>query len=443
MAQQQQQTKEIARITGGQLSAFLRKNQTAMQTVIPKHLTPEKLIGIAANAVNYNPRLQECTLMSVVAGVVRASQLGLSVDPFLGHAYLVPFQNSKTNKKLATLIVGYKGYIQLAMNSGKVSKVWARAVHQKDSFDYWYGVDESIEHRPFMDGDPGALTHVYAVVKRVDGATKFDVMSRQEVESIRRRSKAAEDGPWVTDYEEMAKKTVLRRLLKTEPLSPEIQQLIGEEEVRERADLDTSDVIDVGAVLEDADAEDRDLSARTEARKDALKERLANAKGNGQSQQPPPMPAGMKPVTQEDIEQAEARLREQKAKTAAEPAQQAPQQAPQQPADPPQPQASAPAETAVEGEDEESTPPAPWDPSEKPPADLPVSHAFPPVANLEAGAWLNYKGKIYRFDGEFWRPFGQAEESGTLFGSQAAPDPAQQQGFQDPGDERRGGRRKR
>jgi hypothetical protein len=203
-------------------------------------------------------------------------------------------------------------------------------------------------------------------------------MTSDDVEEIRARSKAANEGPWVTDWGEMAKKTVLRRLLKTEPLSPELQKTIGEEEIGERVDLDGPDVIDVGCVMEDDGGEDRDLSARTEARKGHLKERLADAKQKQASSEPkpiPPMPEGIKPVTPEDVARAEKEVREKRA--------------------------------AAEG----------------PPADLPPVPEFPD--DPKDGQWINFKGNIYRysFADSAWRPH-QKQQSAPAQSSPAVDNPA-------------------
>jgi phage RecT family recombinase len=110
------------------------------------------------------------------------------------------------------LIIGYRGMIDLARRSGQIVSLSARTVHEKDHFTYRYGLDETVEHVP-ANGERGQLTYVYAVAKLKDGGVQFEVMSRNEIDKVRAQSKAKDSGPWVTHFEEMAKKTAIRRLL--------------------------------------------------------------------------------------------------------------------------------------------------------------------------------------------------------------------------------------
>lgn len=201
------------------------KSKLAM--AIPKHLTVDRLLRVAMSAIRVNPTLLKCTPQSLVACVMGCAQLGLEPEPFLGQAYLVPY---KKNKKLpngqwettmeAQLIPGYRGYIALARRSGEVQTVMAQAVFANDTFRLRYGVESTIEHEP-AEGDRGPFKGAYVVFKYKDGSYSFDYMSKADIDKIRARSKSADKGPWVTDYEEMAKKTVIRRHIKLTPLAVE------------------------------------------------------------------------------------------------------------------------------------------------------------------------------------------------------------------------------
>ena len=124
--------------------------------------------------------------------------------------------------------------IDLARRSGQVVSLDARAVYEGDKFDVVLGLDSRIDHVPDWQNanrtDPKKLTFVYAIAKLKDGGYQFEVMSRAEVDAIRARSKAKDDGPWVTDYAAMAIKTVVRRLFKFLPVSIEMQTAIGLDE---------------------------------------------------------------------------------------------------------------------------------------------------------------------------------------------------------------------
>src|SRR5690606_22598960 len=133
------------------------------------------------------------------------------------------------NRTEVQFIVGYRGMIDLARRSGQILSIEARTVQEKDHFEVEFGLDSKVAHRPAWEvADRGALTFVYAVAKLKDGGVQFEVMSRAEIEAIRDASQGyqmakryARDGkinsPWATNFEEMAKKTVIRRLFKYLP----------------------------------------------------------------------------------------------------------------------------------------------------------------------------------------------------------------------------------
>ncbi len=200
---------------------LLNKSKEQIKLALPKHLTPDRMLRVAMTTIQTNPKLLECDPRSLVAAVIEASQLGLELDGVLGHAYLIPY-NTKYGKK-AQLQIGYRGFIELARRSGQVSTIFAHVVHENDEWDFQLGLDPKLYHKPTRE-DPGEIIAAYAVVKMKDGSTDFEWMWKRQIDAVRKRSKAADDGPWVTDYEEMAKKTVIRRLAKRLPLSIEFQR---------------------------------------------------------------------------------------------------------------------------------------------------------------------------------------------------------------------------
>jgi recombination protein RecT len=192
------------------------KNQLA--AALPKGLSADRMVRVVLTAINKNPDLLKCTKESLWEAVMGCSALGLFPD-MLGRAYLVPYGNK------CTLIIGYKGLIDLAYRSERIDGVQLRPVFQGDYFVYRFGLEPQLEHEPCSE--PGQLTHVYSVV-HIKGAANptFDVMRRDEVEAIRARSKAGNNGPWKTDYAAMAMKTVLRRHAKLLPMSAEMVQAL-------------------------------------------------------------------------------------------------------------------------------------------------------------------------------------------------------------------------
>lgn len=221
----------------GSLAQAIEKMKPEIARALPKHLDPDRVARIATTVMRRTPKLADCTQASFLGALMTCAQLGLEPGP-LGHAYLVPY------KQECTFIVGYRGMIELARRSGQVKQVYAKVVRQGDEFEYSFGLEPTLTHKPAGDIDRD-ITHAYAVLHLRDGV-EFEVMTRAEIERVRARSRAAQDGPWVTDFAEMAKKTVLRRLLKTAPMSVEYHTAMAVDE-RPRVRLDP-DALDLGSV---------------------------------------------------------------------------------------------------------------------------------------------------------------------------------------------------
>lgn len=235
LATLRQTSKMVAREAGfGTVKSFFESQKATLAAVLPKHVSPDRMLKIALGALRTTPKLMECTVESLMGAVVQCSQLGLEPNTPLGHAYLIPFEKKKkqggdwvVDKVETQIVIGYKGLIDLARRSGQVISISAHAVHANDHFDYAFGLDEKLEHRPARS-NRGSVTEFYAVAKLVGGGHAFDVMSAEEVNEIRDASqnyKFARDKSktvWGQHYEEMGRKTVLRRLFKYLPVSIEL-----------------------------------------------------------------------------------------------------------------------------------------------------------------------------------------------------------------------------
>lgn len=222
------------------LRDLLERSKPKFQDVIPKHLSADRLVRVAIAACSRTPKLLECTPMSVLNSVMQSAQLGLEAGGPLGDAYLVPYGRD------CQLIVGYRGLINLARRSGQIASIEAHVVHQQDRFVCRYGLEPVLEHEPHWGEEPGPMVAVYAVAKLKDGGTQAEVMTKAQIEAIRTRSRAQNGGPWTTDYDEMARKTVVRRLCKYLPLSVELATAL---DLDERAEFGggTGDLIEVPA----------------------------------------------------------------------------------------------------------------------------------------------------------------------------------------------------
>jgi recombination protein RecT len=236
---QRVQNNNLAQQNGGQKTVFDQINDMKgeLARALPKHMDADRIARIATTVIKQTPALGRCTPVSLLGALMTASQLGLEPGP-LGEAYLVPYGNT------VTFIPGYRGLIKLAWQSGQVKNIAAHVVYESDTFDYGFGLSPTLEHKPAMS-DRGKPVAVYAVVQFMNGGHAFDVMSVADVEAIRARSKAGKSGPWVTDWAEMAKKTVIKRVLKMVPLSSELHNLA------QAANLDGTARTDVTANVDD------------------------------------------------------------------------------------------------------------------------------------------------------------------------------------------------
>ncbi len=185
---------------------------------LPHHLSVERFARIALTEVRKNQELAKCTPGSFMGALVQAAQLGLEPGSGLGLAYLIPYRNNKTGEMEATFIPGYRGLLQLARNSGNVKKIEAFIVYDGDVFDYWYGLEPGIKHRPCGETSAAGVLFAYAACHFSDGTQQFEVMTRKQIDAIRDRGRR--NPVWNSDYEEMARKTVLRRLCKHLPMTP-------------------------------------------------------------------------------------------------------------------------------------------------------------------------------------------------------------------------------
>jgi recombination protein RecT len=231
----------------GTIESLLRSPQISEQIklALPKHFDSDRLLSIALTEIRRNPKLAECSQASLLGALFQCAQLGLEIGGSLGQAYLVPYGRD------AQFQLGYRGMINLAMRSGRVASIEAHAVFQGDEFHCTFGLHSDLQHTPDWENpdrnDPKKLTFVYAVAHLTDSKRpQFVVMSRAEIEAIRKRSKGGSSGPWetdyeairkrskggssapwVTDYEAMALAKVTKRLFKWLPVSIELARAVA------------------------------------------------------------------------------------------------------------------------------------------------------------------------------------------------------------------------
>ncbi|WP_127945237.1 recombination protein RecT [Rhodococcus spongiicola] len=229
-----------AKQEGGQqtLAQLINAMKPELQRALPKHMDPDRMARIALTVLRQTPGLKNCDPQSFLGALMTAAQVGLEPGP-LGEAYLVPFGNT------VTFVPGYRGLVKLAWQSGQLDSIAAHVVYENDEFDFAYGLAPSLTHKPAL-ADRGRVVAAYAVATFKHGGNAFEIMSVDDIEAIRKRSKSANSGPWKSDWEQMARKTVLKRLSKWLPLSPEFASAIQ---------LDGSARTDVGSQLDQVEPE--------------------------------------------------------------------------------------------------------------------------------------------------------------------------------------------
>jgi recombination protein RecT len=191
--------------------------------VLPPQMPVERFQRVAITALNKTPELVTCNRQSLYNSFMLAAQDGLLPDG--REAAIVPYKNHGV--PTATYMPMVRGLLKKIRNSGELKSIVANVVHEGDPFRYW--VDEGGEHllhEPILADEKRKVTFVYALAKTKDDGVFITVMSRREVEEVRAVSKAGGSGPWVAWWDEMAKKTAIRRLSKVLPMSTDLDDLI-------------------------------------------------------------------------------------------------------------------------------------------------------------------------------------------------------------------------
>lgn len=252
------------------LQGYLKMYKKEFEKALPKMITPERFTRMAMTALTADAKLRECTPPSFIGACLTAAQLGLEPNTPLGQAYLIPYKNYKNNGQLECQFqIGYKGLLDLAYRSGIFQTVMAQVVYENDDFTYEYGLEPKLCHKPAAR-DRGNMTHVYAVYKLNNGGYAFEVMSVEDVRDFaKEKSKSYDKGPWQTDFEMMAKKTVLKRLLKYAPLKTEQADGINADNTVFNADVeaaaDMGTPLDITATYTEVDEETGEITETEEA----------------------------------------------------------------------------------------------------------------------------------------------------------------------------------
>lgn len=213
------------------MQQYIKSMESEIAKALPSVITPERFTRIVLSAISVNPKLGQCTPSSFLGAMMTSAQLGLEVNTPLGQAYVLPYMNK--GQLEAQFQLGYKGLIDLAYRSGEVEVIQAHVVYANDEFSCEYGLNPKLVHKP-AESDRGEPVKVYAVFKTKSGGYGYEVMSMDDVRKhAEKYSKAYGTGfsPWKTSFEEMAKKTVLKRVLKYAPLKSDFVRAAVQDEV--------------------------------------------------------------------------------------------------------------------------------------------------------------------------------------------------------------------
>lgn len=225
------------------IQQYVKSMEGEIAKALPSVITPERFTRIVLSALSVNPKLGTCTPASFLGAMMTSAQLGLEVNTPLGQAYVLPYNNKGVME--AQFQLGYKGLIDLAYRSGEVEVIQAHVVYEHDEFKCEYGLEPKLTHIP-ADSDRGEPVKVYAVFKTKSGGYGFEVMSMDDVRNhAAKYSKAYNNtfSPWKTNFEEMAKKTVLKRVLKYAPLKSDfIRAAVQDEVIKKDLSADMYDV---------------------------------------------------------------------------------------------------------------------------------------------------------------------------------------------------------
>lgn len=201
-----------------------------IEKALPSVLTGERFSRMVLTAMSTNPQLAECSPNSFLGAMMQAAQLGVEPNTPLGQAYLIPYRNH--GRLECQFQLGYKGLIDLAYRSGEITSISAHEVCENDDFEYELGLDEKLRHKPALK-DRGAVILYYAVFRTKAGGSGFAVMSVEDIKNHSQKySKAAGSSysPWATNFDAMAKKTVIKQALKYAPIKTEFVRAVSTDE---------------------------------------------------------------------------------------------------------------------------------------------------------------------------------------------------------------------
>lgn len=237
------QNKPIKLTKSMSIQDLIKAMEPEIKRALPQVITPERFTRMALSALNSTPKLKECSQMSFLGALMNAAQLGLEPNTPLGQAYLIPYRNK--GQMECQFQIGYKGLIDMVYRNEDIQTVQSQCVYENDEFEYELGLEPKLVHKPALK-DRGDLILVYALWKSKNGGYGFEVMSKEDIDAHARKfsqSFGSSYSPWKTNYEEMTKKTVIKKCLKYAPLKSDFVRAVSNDEtIKSELDVDMSEI---------------------------------------------------------------------------------------------------------------------------------------------------------------------------------------------------------
>ena len=209
---------------------LIQLSKKQFNNALPQHINTDRFVRIAITTIRLNPKLAKCNPESLIGALMVSAQLGLEPGT-LGQCYLIPFENKKAGTVECQFQIGYKGLIELLRRSGQLSDIYSYTVYENDDFNIEYGLSRTLTHKPNFD-ERGEIKGFYAVAILKDGAKAFEYMTKDEItkHEEKYRKGSYKNDVWNKNFEEMAQKTVVKKLLKWLPVSVEFLEMAAKDE---------------------------------------------------------------------------------------------------------------------------------------------------------------------------------------------------------------------
>jgi len=266
-------------LTADKVSDFIDEHSDKIRKSLSKNVNINKYISQFTGEMRKNPKLLQCTKSSLVLSMISCAQLDLYMGSSLGQVYLIPYEKGRNSGVFECQVqIGYKGLIELGMRTGKVNAISAQVVYEKDFLEFEMGTRPFLKHIP-ASSSRGKMMAVYAVAYMSSGYYQFDIMFKDQIDELRAKFANKYSKPWQDNYDEMAKKTVIKKLFKYLPLSPDLSKAVTLDDYAETGiqnqviDVDNIDEINL---LDNIEKKDPLLDAASNA--DCLAKELQNVK---------------------------------------------------------------------------------------------------------------------------------------------------------------------